>query len=74
VLYWLIVAALVIAGSLLYLLRMRRRDWHRVTDDMIEQIVEVGTVELDEPLDLEDIADEETRFWEEERWDEADEF
>jgi len=74
VLYVYVVAALAIVGGALYVLRRRRRRWHQVTDALIEQIVEVGTVELDDPLDLEDIAEEEARFWDEERWDEADEF
>jgi len=46
----------------------------QLTDDMIEQIERRGSVDVDEPLDLDDIADEEARFWDEERWDDADEF
>ncbi len=42
-----------------------------VTDRVIEQIIAHGEVWLDddEPLDLEEIDDEEERFWSE-RWDE----
>lgn len=72
--YGLAIGVLAAVGGLLYLLRLREGvSADRVTDEMIEQIENVGRVEVDEPLDLEEIADEESRFWEEERWDEADE-
>lgn len=44
-----------------------------LTDDMVRQIEESGFVELDEPLDLEQIQDEETRFWNEASWEEPEE-
>jgi hypothetical protein len=44
-----------------------------LTDDMIRQIEERGRVELDEPLDLGQIQEEEARFWEE-HWDDPDEW
>jgi hypothetical protein len=44
-----------------------------LTDDMIRQIEERGRVELDEPLDLDQIQEEEARFWEE-HWDDPDEW
>lgn len=42
-----------------------------VDDHVIEQILETGVVfiEEDEPLDLDDVDDEEERFWSE-SWDE----
>jgi hypothetical protein len=57
---------------------MVRRRWaerHGVlTDDDIRRIEEEGSVDVEEePLDLEDIRDEETRFWEE-SWDEPEEW
>lgn len=47
------------------------RDVPVVDDDVIEQILERGAVYVDEdePLDLEEIDDEEERFWSE-SWDE----
>ncbi len=56
-------------------LHVRRREAYRrvpvVDDDMIDWIIERGEVfvEDDEPLDLEQIDDEEERFWSE-SWDE----
>lgn len=45
-----------------------------LTDDMVRQIEEAGYVDLDEPLDLEEIQEEEERFWEEAPWEDPDEF
>jgi hypothetical protein len=44
-----------------------------LSDDMVRQIEESGWVEVDEPLDLDEIQQEEARFWEE-PWDEPDEW
>jgi hypothetical protein len=46
-----------------------------LTDDMIRQIEEQGRVDVesDEPLDHDQIQEEEARFWEE-HWDEPDEW
>jgi hypothetical protein len=44
-----------------------------VTDELVRQIEEVGYVEIDDPLDLDEIQEEEARFWEE-KWDEPEEF
>ena len=56
-----------------------RRRWAarpkaRVTDDVVRQIEKRGRVEVDEPLDMEEIEAEERRFWEEETWDESEEW
>lgn len=49
------------------------REQERITDDAIRRIEQEGTLEFDdEPLDLDTIRDEESRFWEE-SWDEPDE-
>ena len=45
-----------------------------LTDDMVRQIEESGHIDVDEPLDLEEIQDEEARFWEEQPWEETDEY
>jgi hypothetical protein len=45
-----------------------------LTDDMVRQIEERGHIDVDEPLDLEEIQDEEARFWEEQPWEETDEY
>ncbi|MDH3270443.1 MAG: hypothetical protein OEN56_03880 [Gemmatimonadota bacterium] len=75
--FWLVFgigfAALMVAAGVT--LRARRRDAFGgapvVDDDLIEQIIQRGEVfiEEDEPLDLDEIEQEEERFWSE-RWDE----
>ena len=69
--YSLAVALLAVAAVLVH---RRRHAVRRVAldDDMIRSIEERGAVELDEPLDLDHIAEEEQRFLDEERWDAAD--
>ena len=66
----------VIAG-LLYrnrVQRLRDQESAALSDAMIRQIEERGSIDVDdEPLDLTTIQEEEARFWEEERWDEAEE-
>lgn len=49
--------------------RRRQRRRGRVGDAEIRAILERGRVEVEEPLDLEEIREEEKRFWEEERWE-----
>jgi hypothetical protein len=72
----LVVAGLAMLAGLRFLkLRADRANGStRLTDDLIRRIEEEGSLELeeDEPLDLAQIDEEEARFWEEERWDEAD--
>jgi hypothetical protein len=43
-----------------------------LTDDMVRQIEENGYIDVDEPLDLQEIQDEEERFWEEAPWEDDD--
>ena len=45
-------------------------------DDAVRRILTEGTLYLDDapPLDLDEIAEEEERFWSEESWDSAEEF
>jgi hypothetical protein len=43
-----------------------------LTDEQIRAIEERGTIDMDEPLDLDHIRDEESRFWEE-TWDDPEE-
>jgi hypothetical protein len=75
--FWFVLGAgfalLVVAAGVT--VHARRRDAWRavplVDDALVEQIIERGSVyvEDDEPLDLEQIDDEEERFWSE-SWDE----
>jgi hypothetical protein len=44
-----------------------------LTDEQIRAIENEGRVDLEDPLDLDRIRDEETRFWEE-SWDEPEEW
>lgn len=47
---------------------------HGLSDDMVRQIEAAGYIDVDEPLDLEEIQEEEERFWEEAPWEEPEEF
>lgn len=58
----------------MYQARRQRLFEQALTDEMVRQIEEVGYVELDEPLDLQEIQEEEERFWEEAPWEEPEEF
>ena len=71
-----ILGILALAGGLLYRARGLRelRTPRTLTDDMVRQIEESGHIDVDEPLDLEEIQDEEARFWEEQPWEETDEY
>jgi hypothetical protein len=75
--FGIFLAALAILAGLVYRRRLRAvsaSDSTHLNDDMIRQIETSGWVEVDEPLDLDTIRDEESRFLEEETWDEADEW
>jgi hypothetical protein len=68
---------LALTGGLLYhALRQRASVLfaQTLTDDMVRQIEENGYVDLDEPLDIQEIQEEEERFWEEAPWEDPDEF
>lgn len=67
----------VLALGMTYRVRFRRHYGagpRGLTDEMIRQIEQGGTVEwdADEPLDLPRIRAEEERFWRETAWDEPD--
>lgn len=65
-------ALLVFAGWIGYRRRIAEiRGRRPLTDDMIRAIENAGRVEVDEPLDLEEAAEEEDRFWSE-SWDEPE--
>lgn len=68
--FWLLLALLVLIAGLVYRRRVTRFE-RRITDDMLRQIENRGRVEMDEPLDLDEIQEEERRFWEE-TWDEPE--
>ncbi len=72
---WTVAAILAAIAGMegLRRVRLHRRGGERgVTDEMIQRIERHGQIEMDEPLDLEAIEDEEARFWEE-TWDEPEE-
>lgn len=56
--------------------RRRIRDYvggsTTLDDDMIRRIEQDGAIEVDEPLDLDEVREEEERFWSE-SWDIPDE-
>ncbi len=74
---WTVLALLVVAAAVRF--RVRMRELHarppRLDDDAIRAIEEEGVLYREEepPLDLDEIEEEERRFWEEERWDGSDE-
>jgi hypothetical protein len=43
-----------------------------LTDEEIRRLERGGSIEVDAPTDMSEVAEEEQRFWEE-RWDEPDE-
>ena len=72
-----LLALLVLIAGVLYLRRLRAQrssEANGITDDMIHQIEHQGRLDVDEPepLDLDHIREEESRFWEEEPWDEPE--
>ena len=78
ILFWAFLAVLALAAGLT--LHFRRREalaasLSKVDDRAIATILEKGqlSVDEDEPLDLEEIDEEEQRFWTE-TWDEPDEW
>lgn len=78
ILFWFGLGVLLVAAGVRFRTRMRARYGRSrpvVDDEAVRRIVADGvlTTEEDEPLDLEEIEDEERRFWEE-TWDEADEW
>jgi len=77
-LFWGGLTALLVYAGLRLRVRLHRRfagDDPRVDDDAVRTILETGRLVTteDEPLDLEEIEEEERRFWSE-SWDEPDEW
>lgn len=68
-----VLGLLAVAAALVYRRRLQRTTI-TLDDSMIRSIETHGVIDVDEPLDLEAIREEEERFLEEERWDEADEW
>ena len=62
---------LVVVAGLGYRRRINRLKRRGLSDAEIRQIEVSGRVEVDEPLDLAEAADEEERFWSE-SWDEPE--
>jgi hypothetical protein len=74
--FGVLLGLLAVAAGLMYrsrLTRVIRSGDPVLTDDMIRQIEDRGRVDIEEPLDLDEIEEEEARFWEE-PWDEPDEW
>jgi hypothetical protein len=74
VLFGIVTALLAIAAGLLYRNRLETvasEDSSALDDDLIRQIERQGWIELEEPLDLDHIREQEQRFWEE-SWDEPE--
>lgn len=76
--FWGALAVLVIAGGIAVRLRLRERRHgspHALDDDAVRRIEAVGRLRTaeEEPLDQDEIDEEERRFWEE-TWDEPEEY
>lgn len=66
-------ALLLIIAAVLYIRRLGR--YNAVVDEeTLRAIEDHGYVEVDDPLDLDLIREEEREFLEEERWDEAEDW
>lgn len=75
--FGILLAGLALIGGLLYRIRLTRTIGEvqpLLTDDLVRQIEEDGRVEFDEPLDLDQIQEEEARFWEDSPWEDSDEW
>lgn len=69
---WLFVGgALLVAGAGLVARRRLVRLRRGLSDDAIREIESRGRLQMDEPLDLAEAAEEEDRFWSE-SWDEPE--
>ena len=76
VLFWLLVGVLLAVAFMRVMAVRRAMRAKPLDDDDIRTIVETGVIarEDDTPLDLEEIEEEEKRFWDTEEWDEAEEW
>jgi hypothetical protein len=72
---WLFAAGAVLVAGAWYAgrRRLRRLRDAELSDAAIRQIEASGRVDVDEPLDLDEAAEEEERFWGE-TWDEPEPF
>lgn len=69
----MIIGFLAVAAAIRYRSRLAGfLPARELSDEQIRAIEERGTIEVEEPLDLDRIRDEEARFWEE-TWDEPEE-
>jgi hypothetical protein len=76
-LFWAVIVVLVLAGFAQARRRLRDQvEGPGLDDDAIRAIEETGFLATggDAPLALDEIEEEERRFWEEETWDEAEEW
>lgn len=64
-------ALLVVAGWIGYRRRLERMRGGGLDEGQIRQIEASGRVEMEEPLDLREAAEEEEQFWSE-TWDEPE--
>lgn len=64
-------AALLVAGAGFLARRRIARARAGLSDDAIRAIEERGRLEVEDPLDLDEVAEEEERFWSE-TWDEPE--
>ena len=76
-LFWTTITILVMAAALRMYMRRKERfssDVPVLDENAIQTILEIGEISTDEdePLDLEEIDEEEERFWRE-SWDEPEE-
>lgn len=70
--FFLLLALLVVVAGILARRRVRRaRPDRALTDDMVRRIEEEGRLRREEELDLEEVREEEDRFWEQ-TWDEPE--
>lgn len=73
----IVTGILALTAGLIYQARRQRTSAlfaQGLTDDMVRQIEEQGSIDVDDPLDLEEIQEEEERFWEEAPWEDPEEF
>lgn len=72
----ILLGIVALTGGLLYHARRQRASVlfaQTLTDDMVRQIEEAGYIDVDEPLDIQEIQEEEERFWEEAPWEDPEE-
>lgn len=76
-LFGIALSILAIVAGVAYvrrLWRLKRERGPELDDDMIRRIEETGRVEVDDPLDMEEIRREEERFWSDSPWEEPEQW